>query len=224
MSINDWPISERPREKLLKSGAAALSDAELLALFIGTGRAGKSAAGLARELLNAFGGIAGIMRAKPSQLQQINGIGPSKAAKIAAICELAQRSILHDIQRGEALTSPTKCQSYLRVLLAHKCTEAFWMLMLDNQHKVLASISLSEGTIDQAAIYPREVINQCLQHNASAVIFAHNHPSGVAEASNADIEITKTLKNALNSVDIRLLDHFIVSARGCASMAERGQI
>ena len=223
LTISKWPESERPREKLLRHGASSLSDGELVALFLGSGTRQQSSVELARSLLARFGGLGGLMRTDANQLMRLHGLGPAKVARLAAIIELAQRSLL-DLQLGESLTSPSACRTYLQTLLAHETREAFCVLMLDNQHRVLCSKILSRGTLDSATIYPREVIRTCLEHSAAAVIFAHNHPSGSLSPSAADREITKRLKNALNCVEIRLLDHFIVSSQGCASMAELGMV
>jgi len=222
--ISTWPLSERPREKLLSKGAQALSDAELLAIFINTGIYNYSAIDIAKSLLADHDGLAGLMRLDIAQLQATKGLGAAKAARIKAIAEIASRIALANLSRGPALSSPKATKDYLSQQLRHETIEVFWALLLDNQHRVISSQAVGRGTIDSAAVYPREVLKLCLAHNAAAVIFAHNHPSGSQQASTADRQITTKLKRALETVDIRLLDHIIVGDDGCSSMAEMGLI
>ena len=224
MTIIDWPKRERPREKLLSRGAQSLSDAELLAVFLRTGVKGKTAVDLGRTLLHEFRGVRGLISAPRHQLNAIVGMGDAKYAALQAMFELSRRAILEPIKDHNALTRPDDTRQYLLSLLTHQQREVFWCLFLDNRHRVIANEALAYGTIDQANIYPREVLKSCLNHNAAAVIFAHNHPSGSANPSEADKIITQTLREALALVDIRLLDHFIVAGNQTVSMAERGLI
>ena len=224
MSLSNWPSSERPREKLFNKGATALSDAELIAILLGTGTRGKTAIDLARELLNHFSNLSSLLAADFSEMQSIEGVGQAKFAIFQAIRELSQRSLLEDLCRGDALTSPSATKRYLQAVLGNQQQEVFWALMLDSQHQVLASEALSHGTIDAASVYPREVVKRCLKHNAAAVIFAHNHPSGALTPSESDKAITQKLKRALATVDIRMLDHLIIGHNRCCSMAELGLI
>lgn len=222
MSITNWPKAERPREKLLSRGAAALSDAELLAILITTGAQGKTAIDLSLELLSKFNGIAGILTTPKNQLQTVRGLGDAKYASLQAIKELSRRSMLDTLQQQGSLICPNATRDYLCTVLAHEQREVFWALFLNNQHQIIASEALAYGTIDCASIYPREVLKACLNHNAAAVIFAHNHPSGSLEASEADKSITYTLKKALATIDIRVLDHFIIGNNKSSSMVEMG--
>ncbi len=224
MPINQWPETERPREKLLQHGPAALSDAELLAIFLRTGVRGKSALDLARDLLAHFDGIHGLLLASRAQFTGIVGLGDAKFAQLHASCELSRRHMRESLARGDALTSPDTTRKYLVATLGREQREVFWCLFLDSQHRVLASEALFYGTIDGASVYPREVVKASLAHNAAAVIFAHNHPSGVAEPSQADQRITRRLKDALALVDIRTLDHLIVAGNRTVSMAEMGLV
>ncbi|MDG1938774.1 MAG: DNA repair protein RadC [Pseudomonadales bacterium] len=224
MTIIDWPLAERPREKLLSKCAIALSDAELLAVFLRTGIRGKTAVDLGRELIEQFAGIKGLLNASRREFTATRGMGDAKYAALQAVFELSRRAMMEPLQRDGALTSPEDTQAYLLHLLGHEHREVFWCLFLDNQHRVIASEALFYGTIDQANVYPREVIKACLQHNAAAVIFAHNHPSGAAEPSQADKKITQRLAKALALIDIRMLDHIIVAGSSTVSMAKLGMI
>lgn len=222
MAIRDWPKGERPREKLLHKGAATLSDAELLAIFLRTGVAGQSAVDLARQLLTTFGGLRGLLSADRATFSSARGLGNAKFAQLQAVLELARRHLGEEMVREHVFTSPEAVRRYLQATLSSRHQEVFMVLFLDSQHRLIAAEELFFGTIDGAAVYPREVVRRCLHHNASAVIFAHNHPSGVAEPSGDDERITRQLKQALGLVDVRVLDHLVVGA-GCAvSMAERG--
>jgi DNA repair protein RadC len=224
MSISDWPTTERPREKLLNNGAAALSDAELLAIFLRTGAQGKTAVDLGRELLQHFGGISPLLSAELTSFRCFSGVGQAKYAAFQAIRELSSRMLLEDLQGGDALTSPSLTKRYLQSVLGGKPKELFWALLLNNQHQVINSLPLASGTLDSASIYPREVVKTCLAHNAAAVIFAHNHPSGSPTPSEADKAITHKLQQALRTVDIRVLDHLIIADNNAVSMAELGLI
>jgi DNA repair protein RadC len=219
MAIADWPAGERPRERLLERGAAALSDAELLAVILRTGIRGKSAVDLGRELLARFEGVAGIFAA---DLSGVKGLGPAKRAQFEAAIELARRSLRDDLRSGDALTSPGAVRDYLRLAIAGRAHEVFVCLWLDAQHRVLACEEAFRGTLTQTSVYPREIVKSGLRANAAAVIFAHNHPSGAAQPSRADELLTRNLKDALALVDIRVLDHFIVAGRQALSFAERG--
>lgn len=224
MSITQWPAGERPRERLLSQGAAALSDAELLAIYLRVGVRGKSAVDLARDLLARFDGqLALLVDASPAQLGSVSGIGPAKAAQLKACFELARRALQQDLRTRDLLSAPGQVRDWLRLKLASQGREIFLALWLDNQNRLLASEELSTGTLAQTTVYPREVVKSALAHQAAAVIFAHNHPSGLAEPSRADEQLTQALKQALATVDIRVLDHFIVAgSQPPLSFAERG--
>jgi DNA repair protein RadC len=222
MAIKDWPAEERPREKLLQRGSDALTDAELLAIFLRTGTPGKSAVDLARELLTDFGSLQALLDADLSRFCQANGLGSAKYAQLQAVLEMARRHFKEILQRGNALTSPDITRAYLSAHLRGYSYEVFACLFLDNQHRVIKLAELFRGTIDSASVYPREVARQALHHNAAAVIFAHNHPSGISEPSHADKQITEKLKQALALFDIRVLDHFIIGDGQPYSFAEHG--
>ena len=223
MAITDWPNEERPREKLLIKGSDALSDAELLAIFLRTGIQGTSAVGLARQLLVNFGSLRALMTATQSEFCSHKGLGNAKYAQLQAVLEMAKRHLSEEIKRTDCLTSPADTISYLRSQLRNQPHEIFACLMLDNRNRVIAFRELFHGTIDGASVYPREVVKQALADNAAAVIFAHNHPSGVCEPSDADINITERLKKALALVDIRVLDHVIIGEESLC-FSERGLI
>ena len=221
MSIRDWPEGERPREKLLARGSAALSDAELLAVLLGSGSRGKDAIALGRELLINAGSLSALL-SRPEQQIRAGGLGPAKRARIVAALELARRSLAEELQQRQGLSNPRDSGDYLRARLRHLPYEVFGCLYLDNRHRVLAFEELFRGTVDGASVHPREVVRACLQHNASAVIFAHNHPSGVAEPSAADRAITHDLRDALQLVGVRVLDHLVIGSGEPVSMAARG--
>jgi DNA repair protein RadC len=221
MSIRDWPERERPREKLLSLGSATLSDAELLAVLLGSGSRGKDALALGRELLNSAGTL-GALLGQSDQQVPAGGLGPAKRARIVAALELARRSLAEQLQEKPYLGNPRDSGDFLRARLRHLPYEVFGCLYLDNRHRVLGFEELFRGTIDGASVHPREVVRACLQHNACAVIFAHNHPSGVAEPSAADRAITLELRNALQLVGVRVLDHLIIGSGEPVSMAARG--
>lgn len=222
MSISEWPEPERPREKLLSRGANALSDAELLAIFLRTGTRGKTALDIARELLSHFDGLRGLLEATREDVCAAPGVGSAKYAQLQACLALTERFLLHDLDRGEVLQSPDKTRRFLKSRLRSYQQEVFACLFLDNQHRVIKFEELFRGTIDGASVYPREVVKKALAVNAAAVILAHNHPSGLAEPSQADIRITDKLKSALLLVDIRVLDHMIVGDGEVLSFAESG--
>ncbi|MFZ2290482.1 MAG: DNA repair protein RadC [Halopseudomonas yangmingensis] len=222
MPITDWPVAERPREKLLQQGAAALSDAELLAIFLRTGLPGRSAVDLARDLLSAFGSLRQLMQAELSEFASHAGLGPAKYAQLQAVIEMGRRHLFEELRRGDALTSPGAVRRYLRSRLASLPHEVFACLFLDNQHRVIAFEELFRGTLDSASVYPREVLKRALAHNAAALILTHNHPSGVSEPSQADLHLTRRLRESLALVDIRVLDHLVIGDGEPVSFAERG--
>ncbi len=220
--ITDMPLDERPREKLLQRGAKALTNAELLAIFLRTGIQGKSALDLARDLLDQFGNLRSLLGADIKQFCQGKGLGNAKYVQLKACVEMSRRYLSECLERGNALTSPDDTRNYLMSELSGRDYEVFACLFLDNKHRVIKFEEIFFGTIDSANVYPREVIKRALAHNAAALILAHNHPSGVAEPSQADISITERLKDALNLIDMRILDHFVIGDGYCVSMAERG--
>lgn len=219
MAISDWPLGERPRERLLVHGAAALSDAELVAVVLRTGIRGKSAVELGRELLERFNGVGGILGA---DLSGVKGLGPAKRAQFEAALELARRSLKEELSAASALNSPAAVRDYLRLAIADREHEVFVCLWLDAQHRVLRVEELFRGTLTQTSVYPREIVKAGLRANAAAVIFAHNHPSGAAQPSQADELLTRNLKDALALVDVKVLDHFVVAGNQALSFAERG--
>jgi DNA repair protein RadC len=222
MSIRDWPAAERPREKLLSRGAAALSDAELLALCLGSGRRGLSAVDLGRELLAMPGGLKTLLALEPMALAALPGLGAAKAGRLVAALELARRWLACSLERGEALTRPADCADYLRARLGGYPYEVFCCLFLDSRNRPIACEELFRGSINGATVHTREVVRRCLAHNAAAVIFAHNHPSGLAEPSQADRDLTAELRRALAWIEVRVLDHFIVGCGQPLSFAEHG--
>lgn len=221
MAISQWPMEERPREKLLDKGAEALSDAELLAIFLRTGCQGQTAVDLARQLLNEFGGLRPMLQASQPEFCRQKGLGPAKYTQLQAVLEMAKRHLFEQLVRGDALCSPQQTRQFLTAQLADYPHEVFACLFLDNRNRVIAFEKMFYGTIDGASVYPREVVRLALKQNAAAIIFAHNHPSGVAEPSHADEQITQRLKEALALVDIRVLDHFVIGDE-IVSFAERG--
>jgi DNA repair protein RadC len=223
MSIHQWPEGERPREKLLARGCGALSDAELIAVLLGSGVVGKDAIALARELLVVSGGLAALLT-DPGDTLRLRGIGPAKRARLIAALELARRTLAEQLTDRRPLGNPRESGSYLSAKLRHLPYEVFGCLFLDNRHRVLAFEELFRGTIDSANVHPREVVRACLRHNASAVILAHNHPSGVAEPSAADRTITRQLRDALELVGVRVLDHLVIGSGEPVSMAMLGLI
>jgi DNA repair protein RadC len=221
-SMAGWAFGEGPRDKLLERGAAALSDGELLALLLHTGYRDCSALDMARNLLNEFDGITGLIRSDQSRLLACCGVGPAKYARLRAAMELARRQALQKVSAADVLTSPGETRRFLQYHLGRHSVEVFTCLFLDSQHRVLRCEDLFFGTLDGAAVYPREVAIRALQYGAAAVIFAHNHPSGVADPSSADRRITERLCSALALLDIRVLDHIIVGCGREYSFAEQG--
>lgn len=222
MSITEWPEDERPREKLLARGAQALSDAELLAIFLRTGVSGKSAVDLARDLLGELGGIKGLFCADERGFCAVKGLGKAKYAQLQAVLAMSRRYLEAELEDRDLLTSPEATRVYFKARLHHQAREVFACLFLDNRHRVIRCEELFLGTIDGASVHPREVVRRALELHAAAVIFAHNHPSGVTEPSRADLQITRRLKDALALVDVRVLDHLIVGDGDAASLAEQG--
>jgi DNA repair protein RadC len=222
MSIKHWPSAERPREKLLQNGPAALSDAELLAIFLRTGCAGKSAVDLARDLLQHFGGLRQLLAANAQTFCQGEGLGPAKFTQLQAVIEMARRHLAEQLRDKDALQSPQAVKAFLIAQLRHRTQEVFGVIYLDNQHRLIAYENLFSGTIDGASVYPRELVKQVLAHNAAAVILAHNHPSGHTQASQADRAITQRLQEALALIDVRVIDHIIVGEGDALSFAEQG--
>lgn len=221
MSISQWPVAERPREKLLDKGAEALSDAELLAIFLRTGSKGVTAVDLARQLLNSFDGLRPLLHASQSEFCEHHGLGPAKYTQLQAVLEMAKRHLFEQLSRGDVLCSPAETRQFLSAQLSSYPHEVFACLFMDTRNRVISFDKMFYGTIDGASVYPREVVCLALKKNAAAVIFAHNHPSGVAEPSQADEQITRRLKQALEVVDIRVLDHFVIGD-DIVSFAERG--
>ena len=224
MQIRDWPPDERPREKLLSRGASALSDAELLALFLGSGLRGRDAVATARELLTAHGPLRTLLERPAADLLTLPAVGPARACALAAALELANRLLLATLERGEAIGDPSAAGRYFAQRLRGRRHEVFAALFLDTRHRVLAFEELFHGSVDSAEVHPREVARRALAFNASALIVGHNHPSGCAEPSAADRAVTQRLKQALALVDVRLLDHFIVGDGPPQSMAARGWV
>ena len=221
MGISDWPVDERPRERLLALGAEALSDAELLAVLLRSGVRGKSAVELGRELLRQFGSIRRLLEEGPARAN-LKGLGDAKRAQFAAAIELARRSTKEELKSGAALTSPAAVREYLRLAIGARPHEVFLCIWLDAQHRVIRFDEPFRGTLTQTSVYPREVVKMALRTNAAAVIFAHNHPSGVAQPSQADELLTENLKHALALVEVKVLDHFIIAGNQVISFAERG--
>ena len=222
MGIKDWPEGDRPREKLLSHGPAGLTETELLAIFLRTGAKGKSALDLSRELIQRFGSVSALLSATLAELRKTTGLGPAKAAQLKAVVELARRALGEELKTGVNLSSPQAVRDFLRLTLRNPGKEVFLGVFLDAQNRVVAVETLSEGTLTQTSVYPREVVKRALHHNAAATIFAHNHPSGLAEPSRADEVLTQALRQALALVDVKVLDHFIVGASTAMSFAERG--
>lgn len=224
MAITDWPEDQRPRERLISKGAAALSDAELLAVFLRVGVTGKSAVDLAREMLQRFGSLDALFGAGLREFSLINGLGPAKYAQLQAVLELAKRALGEVLQDGALLNSTQAVAQYLTLMFKNKGHECFVVLFLDVRNHLVAAEELFRGTLSQASVYPREVVKAALAHNAAAVILAHNHPSGDPRPSSADLALTAALKQALALVDVRVLDHFVVAGTRTHSFAEHGQL
>lgn len=221
-TIKAWPTGERPREKLAEMGVAALSDAELLAILLGTGVRGKDVVTYARDLMAAYEGIGGLLTAPAEDLLQEQGMGPARVMQLQVVMEISRRYLAWQLRRDDGFTQPSMVRDYLTSQLRHQQREVFVVLLLDSQHRLLKYVELFHGTINAAPVYPREIIKLVMQHNAAAVILAHNHPSGVAEPSQADQRVTERLKKALAMIDVALLDHFVVGSGEPVSFAERG--
>ena len=224
LMLKDWPADKKPREKLLQHGAKSLSDAELLAIFLRTGVKGCHVVDLARNLLKSFGSISKIYQADLTEFCQHHGLGTAKYAQLQACLEMSKRYLAEQMQTGEALTSSLSTQNFLKAELRHETREVFAVLFLNTQHQVIKFERLFHGTINAAAVYPRIVVEMAIKHQAGAVILAHNHPSGIAEPSIADNQITIRLEQALGLIDVRVLDHIIVAGCYCYSYAEHGRI
>ena len=222
MAITEWPEDERPRERLMRQGAAALSDAELLAIFLRVGVRGKSAVDLGRDLINHFGSLAGLFSASEAALCGIKGMGAAKYAQVQAVLEMARRALGEEMKQTDALNSPQAVRDYLRLTLVRLPHEVFVAVFLTAQNRVIAVEELFRGTLTQTSVYPREIVKRALAYNAAAVILAHNHPSGEASPSAADRSLTRALADALALVDVRVLDHFIVAPGASLSFAEQG--
>ena len=222
MSIRDWPAAERPREKLLEQGSASLSDAELLAIFLRTGVSGKSAVDLARHLLAEFGSLRALLEADLNAFCRQLGLGPAKFSQLQAVLEMGRRHLAERLRRDSALESPQAVRDYLKSLLRHEPHEVFGCLFMDSKHRMLAFEVLFRGSIDSASVYPRQVVKRALAHNAAAVIFCHNHPSGITEPSQADRTLTQRLTEAPDLIEVRVLDHFIVGDGEPLSLVEYG--
>ena len=224
MAITDWPELERPREKLLHHGAAVLSDAELLAIFLRTGIKGTSAVDLSRDLLQRFGGLRELLESSQEDFCQGPGLGSAKYAQLQAVLEMSRRHLLASLERGDVMESPSAVRMFLSAKMRHYRQEVFACLFMDNKHRIIRFEPMFFGTIDAASVYPREVVSKALEVNAAAVILTHNHPSGIAEPSAADRHITERLVNALQLVDVRVLDHMVIGDPEVVSFAERGLI
>ncbi len=224
MGINDWPAHERPRERLINEGAQALTNPELLAVFLRVGVQGSSAVQLGRALLAEFGSLNALFGASETQFSQIRGLGPAKFAQLQAVMELARRALAEQLSTGHVLGSPDAVKQYLRIHLSKKDHEAFLVLFLDVKNRLLACELMFRGTLTHTSVYPREVVKAALAHNAAGVILAHNHPSGSPEPSESDLLLTRALMQALALVDVRVLDHFVVAGPQVHSFAEHGQM
>ena len=222
MAITDWPANERPREKLIEQGAEALSDAELLAIFLRVGVVGKSAVDLARDLLNTFGSLNAIFAASEQEISQIHGMGSSKYVQLQAIFEMSRRALNEQLKQQDMLNSPQQVRDYLVLKMGSQHKEVFLVLFLDTQNRLISSEEMFTGTLKETSVYPREVVKRALHFNAAAVILAHNHPTGIAQQSSADELITRELSKALALVDVKVLDHFIVAGNQVLSFSERG--
>src|ERR1700693_893072 len=222
MRIADWPEYERPRERLLRHGSAALSESELLAIFLRTGMGGKNAVELGRDLLTRFGSLQRLFSATLEEVSAVRGLGPAKYVQLQAVVEIARRALSEELGERDAMSSPRAVREFLQLSLGGRPHEVFVALFLDSQNRMLGSEELFRGTLTQTSVYPREVVKTALRYNAAGVILAHNHPSGVAEPSRADALLTQTLKQALSLVEIKTLDHFIVAGTRTVSFAERG--
>ena len=224
MPINEWPLERRPRERLIRDGAPALSDAELLAVFLRVGVRGKDAVQLGQDMVHHFGSLQGLFGASLAEFSAINGLGPAKFAQLQAVMELARRAILEEMKSGQTLGSPHAVKDYLRIIFHGKTFETFHVLFLDVKNRLIASREMFRGTLTHTSVYPREVVKAALDHNAASVMLAHNHPSGTPDPSESDLVLTRALVQALALVDIRILDHFVVAGHRVHSFAEHGQL
>src|ERR1700704_4891899 len=222
MAFKDIPLDARPRERLLALGPASLADTELIALLLRTGLKGTSVLQLAHQLLENFGCLAGLLQAQPADLKGIKGFGPAKRAEISAVMELARRSLSQQLAARPVFDSPQRVKDFLRLQIGHLAHEVFAVLFLDAQNRLLKLEEMFRGTLTQTSVYPREVVKRALELRSGAVILAHNHPSGAAEPSRADEFLTKSLTTALQLIDVRVLDHFVVGQSEVVSFAERG--
>ena len=222
MSITDWSEERRPREKLLQRGPQSLTDAELLAIFLRTGVRGFSAVDLAAKLIQEFGSVSALLDASQAEFTRGHGLGVAKYVQLQAVMELASRHFNERLKRGDVLTDTKSVKRYLSAQIKNSSQEMFYVLFLDSQHRLISGETLSRGTLDSASVYPREVLRRVLELDSSAVILAHNHPSGVAEPSSADLNVTERVRKALDLIDVRLLDHMIIGDAGVLSFAERG--
>lgn len=224
MAITDWPQDQRPRERLINQGAHTLSDAELLAVFLRVGVAGKSAVDLGRDMVGHFGSLQGLFSTRLADFVRINGLGPAKYAQLQAVLELARRALSEKLRTGTSLGSPKAVKEYLQLLFHGKPHEVFLVLFLDVRNRLIESEELFRGTLTHASVYPREIVKAALARNAAKVILAHNHPSGEAKPSESDLHLTGNVKQALALVDVHVIDHIIVAGRHTHSFAEHGQI
>ena len=224
MTINDWPAERRPRERLIREGAGALSDAELLAVFLRIGVPGQDAVQLAQHMMHHFGSLQRLFGASLPEFSAIHGLGPAKFAQLQAVMELARRAMLEEIRSGETLASPRAVKDYLRLSFSGKSFESFHVLFLDVKNRLIDSKELFRGTLTHTSVYPREVVKEALACNAASVMLAHNHPSGTPDPSESDLRLTRALVQALALVDIRILDHFVVAGHQVHSFAEHGQM
>ena len=224
MGINDWPAHERPRERLIADGPQALSDAELLAVFLRVGVKGRDAVQLARDTVAHFGSLHGLFSASLQEFSALNGLGAAKFAQLQAVMELSRRAIEEQLRTGHTLSSPQAVKDYLRIVFARQEHESFYVLFVDVKNRLLSSQEMFRGTLTHTSVYPREVVKAALAHNAASVLLAHNHPSGAAEPSESDLLLTRTLIQALALIDVRVLDHFVIAGRHVHSFAENGQL
>ena len=224
MAIPDWPAERRPRERLIREGAPALSDEELLAVFLRVGVKGKDAVQLGRDMVLRFGSLQGLFGASLADFSSVHGLGAAKFAQLQAVMELARRAMLEEIKTGQALSSPKAVKEYLRLLFRGRACESFHVLFLDVKNRLIDIKELFRGTLTHTSVYPREVVKEALARNAASVMLAHNHPSGTPEPSESDLLLTRALVQALALVDIRILDHFVVAGHQVHSFAEHGQL
>jgi DNA repair protein RadC len=224
MTINHWPAQQRPRERLIREGAQALSDAELLAIFLRVGVPGKDAVQLGKDMVHHFGSLQGLFAASLDEFSALHGLGPAKFAQLQAVMELARRAIMEELKAGATLGSPKAVKEYLRLAFAGKPFESFHVLFLDVKNRLIEAKEMFRGTLTHTSVYPREVVKEALARNAASVMLAHNHPSGTPDPSESDLLLTRALMQALALVDIRILDHFVVAGHQVHSFAEHGQL